>query len=192
MRRVILCISVALALCVSSWGQERPYEVTVQGSGFFSNDTKAPGLANKPTSSGGALFGFRLNATKWFALEVDYDYFRNSQKYFGAAAMTSVATNVHGVSGSVVFKIPTTWFLRPYALVGGAMMIFGPRSSLNDQMRGAFVYGGGFDVPLMKRVSLRTQYRGLVYSVPDFDINALRVDKLTHTAVPSLGFVFDF
>jgi hypothetical protein len=54
------------------------------------------------------------------------------------------------------------------------------------------VYGSGANVPLMKHVALRAQYREFVYKVPDFNVNQFKADKFTHAAVPSAGFVFTF
>jgi opacity protein-like surface antigen len=128
-------------------------------------------------------------------LEADYDYFRNSQKYVGTTTgLASVKTGMHAFSGYAVFKIPILFFLKPYTLVGGTMMMFEPHGThfLSDQTRPAFVYGGGIDVPLFKRVALRCQYRGFLYNVPDFDVNILGVANRTHTAVPSVGLVVTF
>jgi len=47
-----------------------------------------------------------------------------------------------------------------------------------------------FDVT--KNIGVRTEYRGLVYKVPDFTIDSLKLDKITHLAQPSVGFYFRF
>jgi len=73
-------------------------------------------------------------------------------------------------------------------------MVFDPRagSVSNEQTRGAFVYGGGVDVPVSRHFLVRAQYRGFVYKTPDFEQTSLKVDKYTHSAVPSAGLVFTF
>jgi hypothetical protein len=60
-------------------------------------------------------------------------------------------------------------------------MFFDPRggSISNQQTRGAFVYGVGFDVPMSKHFLVRAQYRGFVYKTPDFEMTSLKVDKYT-------------
>jgi opacity protein-like surface antigen len=58
--------------------------------------------------------------------------------------------------------------------------------------KGTFVYGGGADWPLLKHVTLRTEYRGLVYKAPDFGLRSLNTDAVTHTAQPSVGIAFHF
>lgn len=194
MKRFMICLSLVLSLCAASLAQEGRHEFTVQGSGFFTKETTNSGIKNSPTYSGGFLAGYRYNLTKSISFEADYDYFRASQKYLKTAGLTYVPTNTHAVTGSAVVKIPVSRVLKPYALVGGGELIFDPRDSvvLDKQARGTFVYGGGVDVPLMKHIALRGQYRGFVYKIPDFKMNQMNVDKFTHTAVPSAGFVFTF
>ena len=73
-------------------------------------------------------------------------------------------------------------------------MFFDPRggSVSNEQTRGAFVYGGGVDVPVSKHFLVRAQYRGFVYKTPDFEQTNIKVDQYTHSAVSSAGLVFTF
>jgi opacity protein-like surface antigen len=93
-----------------------------------------------------------------------------------------------------VVKLPEFKKVRPFALAGGGGIIFNPQDakSIETQARGAFVYGGGADVPITKHVALRAEYRGLVYKAPDFDRSDLKTDKFPHSAVPSAGLVFTF
>ena len=99
--------------------------------------------------------------------------------------------NVHAVTGTAIvklpsFKLPGVKIVSPFVLAGGGAMFFDPRQgSVNtEQTRGAFVYGGRFDVPMAKHVVFRAQYRGFVYKIPDFEMTSLKVDKYTHSAVP--------
>jgi hypothetical protein len=41
-------------------------------------------------------------------------------------------------------------------------------------------------------ISSCAQYRGFVYKIPDFEMTSLKVDKYTHSAVPSAGLVVTF
>jgi opacity protein-like surface antigen len=184
---------------ISSWAQEFRHEVTVQGSGFFNQETTAGGITNKPTNSGGMMAGYRFNLKNWLAVEGDYDYFRNSQKFLTNSETTFIPMNVHAATGTAIvklpsFKMPAVKIVSPFVLAGGGTMLFDPRggSGSKEQTRGAFVYGGGFDVPMAKHVALRAEYRGFVYKTPDFEMTSLKVDKYTHSAVPSAGLVFTF
>jgi outer membrane immunogenic protein len=198
MKRITVSGCILLLLSLSAWAQEVRQELTIQGSGFFPKETTESGIASKPTYSGGVLAGYRFNINGWLAVEGNYDYFRNSQKYSTSAGSAFVPTNVHAVTGLAVFKIPTSglmkYYLRPYALAGGGAMIFDPHdiNSVSKQTRGSFVYGAGADMPLAMHIAIRAEYRGFVYKVPDFGLSPLRVDKFTHAAVPSAGLVFTF
>jgi len=188
---------------ISSWAQEVRNEVTVQGSGFFNKQTTGSGITNEPTNSGGVMAGYRFNLKNWLAVEGDYDYFRNGQKFLTSSGTTFIPMNVHAATGTAIVKLPSfkmpskipgVKVVSPFVLAGGGAMFFDPRggSRSNQQTRGAFVYGGGFDVPMSKHFLLRAQYRGFVYKTPDFEVTSLKVDKYTHSAVPSAGVVFTF
>jgi len=193
MKRIVVMLSVMLALGSFVWAQEAKNEVTIQGDGFFTKDSTNKGVENNPTYSGGFLAGYRYNLNHRFALEADYDYFRNSQDYPKSGG-TDIKTNVSAITGAAVMKLPEFKKVRPFALAGGGGIIFDPHAakSIETQARGSFVYGGGADVPLMKHVALRAEYRGFVYKAPDFDRSDLKTDKFTHSAVPSAGLVFTF
>jgi outer membrane immunogenic protein len=184
---------------ISSSAQEVRNEVTVQGSGFFNKQTSGGGITNQPTNSGGVMAGYRFNLKSWLAAEGDYDYFWNSQKFLTSSGATSIPLNVHAATGTAIvklpsFKMPAVKIVSPFGLAGGGAMFFDPRggSVSTEQTRGAFVYGGGFDVPMSKHFLVRAQYRGFVYKTPDFEQTSLKVDKYTHSAVPSVGLVFTF
>ena len=184
---------------ISSWAQEVRNEVTVQGSGFFKKQTTAGGITDEATNSGGVMAGYRFNLKKWLAIEGDYDYFRNDQKFSASSGNASIPMNVHAMTGTAIvklpsFKMPAVKIVSPFVLAGGGAMFFDPRggSVTKEQTRGAFVYGGGVDVPISKHFLVRAQYRGFVYKIPDFEMTSLKVDKYTHSAVPSAGLVVTF
>jgi len=191
----LLFASIALA-------QELPrHEVSVQGTGFFTNDTTARGITQHTTDSGGLLVSYRYQLTRWLAGDGSYGYTRNSfQNSFGPGF--DIQTNVHQITGALVITAPESiGILKPFALAGGGVLKFdpiengftgiGPFGPLG-QNKGTFIYGGGTDVNFGKNVALRLEYRGLVYDRPDFGFGFLNVGKTTHTAQPSAGIVFRF
>jgi len=197
MKKLTELTIILIFFAIASWAQEVRQEVTVQGSGFLQKQTTNGGVINDPTNSGGVMAGYRFNLNRWLAVEGDYDYFRNHET-FESNGKTFIPLNVHGVTGVGVVKLPSVKAtgatrVSPFVLAGGGAMFFDPRQgSLNQQTRGAFVYGGGVDVPVSRHFLLRAQYRGFVYRIPNFDQASLRVDKYTHSAVPSVGLVFTF
>ena len=198
MKKLTELAIILILLAVSSWAQEVRNEVTVQGSGFFQKQTTNRGITNEPTNSGGVMAGYRFNLKNWLAVEGDYDYFRNHETFLSSGGTTFIPMNVQAATGTVIvklpaFKMPAVKIVSPFVLAGGGAMFFDPRrGSVSEQTRGAFVYGGGVDVPMSKHFLLRAQYRGFVYKIPDFEMARLKVDKYTHSAVPSAGLVFTF
>jgi opacity protein-like surface antigen len=94
---------------------------------------------------------------------------------------------------------PARFKISPYVLAEGGALVFDPTgnpfgsvSGAQRQSVGVFVYGAGADFPLVKHVSLRAEYRGLVYHAPDFGFSEVNTDKVTHAAQPSAGIVFRF
>jgi opacity protein-like surface antigen len=194
MKRVAGLAIIIFFLATSSWAQEIRRELTVQASGLFTKQTSESGLTNKPTNSAGVMAGYRFNLKRWLAVEGDYDYFRNDQKFAASSGTMVLPMNVHAATGVAVVKLPAFKRLSPFVLGGGGAMFFDPRggSITREQTRGAIVYGGGADLPMFRHVALRAQYRGFIYQTPDFENATLKMNKYTHSAVPSAGLVFAF
>jgi hypothetical protein len=87
--------------------QEVRNEVTVQGSGFFNKQTTGSGITYQPTNSGGVMAGYRFNLKNWLAVEGDYDYFRNGQKFLTSSGTTFIPMNVHAATGTAIVKLPS-------------------------------------------------------------------------------------
>jgi opacity protein-like surface antigen len=199
MKTLIVPAIILVLFGISSSAQEVRNEVTVQGSGFFQKQTTNGGITNEATNSGGVMAGYRFNLKSWLAVEGDYDYFRNHETFRSSSGTTFIPMNVHAATGMAIVKLPSfnmpaVKVVSPFVLAGGGALFFDPRSGpvSEEQTRGAFIYGGGVDVPMSKHFLLRAQYRGFVYKIPDFEMASLKVDKYTHSAVPSVGLVFRF
>jgi opacity protein-like surface antigen len=202
MRKMIFMIaSYALLLGASAVAQESRSEISLQGTGFFTKDTSGQGTTERSTNTGGLLVGYRYNINRWLAAEAVYGYDRNSQHYFGPGGSSVIQANIHEATGGFVVRVPAParFRLRPYVLAEGGALVFDPTGNrfgtvpgAQRQASGVFAYGGGVDYPLLSRVTLRAEYRGLVYSAPDFGLTALNTNTITHTAQPSAGIVFHF
>lgn len=200
LRKSVLISVLLITLGLFAGAQEPRSEVSVVGSGAFTNDSSGAGISQSATNAGGFSIGYRFNFNRWLAAEANYGYSRNTQNYFGSFGSAAIQTNVHITTGAFVLKLPSfadRW--RPYALVGGGALIFDPThtggalaTKPDTQAQGAFLYGGGIDFDLMRHLALRAEYRGYVYQAPNFDVGNLRHDATTHLAQPSAGIVFRF
>lgn len=194
-----------LSIAGSGVAQNLRSEISIQGTGNITRNSDNLDIPHEATKSGGFLAGYRYHLNSWFAVQGDYGYTRNTQKYFDPIfGFTAIQANVQQLTGEAVVTAPTSSRVRPYALAGVGGLFFRPTNSLNNsfvgvgnntgnnQTKAAFVYGGGVDFDLTRFVAFRAEYRGLVYKIPDFQIPGLASDAFTHTAQPSVGLVWRF
>ena len=193
-----LFVAVA-ASATSSFAQvEQHSQVTVQGTGLFTTSLKDQTPSYDATKSAGFLAGYSYQFNKYFGAEGNYGYSRNTQNYNALTGSTSLQSDIHQATGSLVWHIPTNIaHFRPYALGGGGVLVFNPTdkfvvSGADQQTKGTFVYGGGANFDITSKFGFRAEYRGLVYKAPDFQLNSLTIDKFTHLAQPSVGFYARF
>jgi opacity protein-like surface antigen len=199
-RSLFAVVAFVFLSAIAAISQEVRNEVSVQATGFFTKDSDGQGISNKTTQSGGILAGYRHRINHWFSAEANYGYNRNTQQYFMIGGASQIQADVHSVTGDIVVNLPFRFHkLLPYVLGGGGALIFSPTNNFggfvpgaDTQAQGAFVYGGGSDYGITRHMSLRAEYRGFIYKVPDFGLSNLSTDGWTHTALPSAGLVVRF
>jgi opacity protein-like surface antigen len=201
MRQIAMMLaSFALLLGANATAQESRSEISLQGTGFFTKDATGQGTTERSTNAGGFLIGYRYNFSRWLAADAVYGYDRNTQQYLGNG-LSRIQANIHQATGGFVVRVPAPARFRisPYLLAEGGALVFDPTGNsfgsvagAQRQATGVFAYGGGADFPIVKHVALRAEYRGLVYSAPDFGLSRLNTNTITHTAQPSAGIVFRF
>jgi len=169
-------------------------EVTVQGMGSFLKETTQDGIKQDATKTGGFLTGYRFYFTNHLGVEINYGYTLNTQRYLTPAGTTGIKSYSHETTGALVYRVPFKKF-NVFALAGAGAIVFNPKDmhGIDYQARAAFVYGGGADYSLTRRLFLRAEYRGLVYNSPSYNVAGLAgMDRTTHRAEPSMGLGFRF
>jgi outer membrane immunogenic protein len=194
-------IGLVLLSAISAMSQEIRNEVSIQGTGFFTKDSDGIGISQQSTKSGGVLAGYRYHINRWFSAEANYGYTGNTQQYFSSAGASRIQAGVHATTADIVVNLPFSLAgkVTPYVLGGAGALVFCPTNNAggfvmdaDTQAKGTAVYGGGVDYSVLRYVSLRAEYRGFVYKVPDFGVSTLNPDTWTHTAQPLAGLVFRF
>jgi len=169
-------------------------DATVQVFGSFVKTTADNGVQQGATNSGGVLASYRFFFSNSQGVEVNYGYSLNTQTYGLAAGPLGVKSNQHEVTAAYVYRHALRHF-TPFVEAGVGGLVFAPTDApgTSTQTRAAFVYGGGADFNVTKRIFVRAEYRGLVYNSPTFDLApALGADRVTHRAEPSIGFGYRF
>ena len=197
-KRAAVVVGILALVSITAIAQENRFEISVQGTGFFTKDTDGNGIQQHATDTGGFLLGYRYNINRWLAAEANYGYDRNTQMYFGGTG-ARVESNIHQITGSAVVKLPSFARLQPYALAGAGALMFDPTGNSGGSFAGAtletkaaFVYGVGAQYAFTRHFLLQAEYRGLVYKAPSFNLAGLNTDSWTHIAQPSAGIVFRF
>jgi opacity protein-like surface antigen len=206
-RSIVLSVVAVIFLFIgSAFAQDFRSEFSVQGTANIPKNSDNIDIPHHATQSGGFMLGYRYNLNRWFAVQGDYGWTRDTQKYFDPFfGETDIQANVHQLTGEAVITAPSTSRVRPYGLAGIGALFFRPTNSFsnfvnagvgnntdNNQTKPAFVYGGGVDFDLTRFVALRAEYRGFVYKIPDFQLPGLASDNFTHLAQPSIGLVWRF
>ena len=169
-------------------------EASVQAFGSFVKSSTENGVQQSATNSGGVLASYRFFFSNSHGVEINYGYSLNTQNYALAAGPLGVKSNQHEVTAAYVYRHALRHF-TPFVEAGLGGLVFNPTESpaASTQARLAFVYGGGADFNVTKRIFVRAEYRGLVYNSPTFDLaTALGADRITHRAEPSIGFGYRF
>jgi opacity protein-like surface antigen len=169
-------------------------DVAVQAFGSFVKSTTSDGVQQSATNSGGVLASYRFFFSNSHGVEVNYGYSRNTQSYGLAGGPLGVKADQHEVSAAYVYRHPLRGF-TPFVEAGVGALVFDPADApvIGSQTRAAFVYGGGADFNITKRIFARAEYRGFVYNSPTFDLApAMGLDRVTHRAEPSIGFGYRF
>ena len=122
-RKLLLtAFSAALLLSASNASAQEGHwqEVGLQGSGFFTKDSRTGGLNQHATDTGGLLVSYRYHFNRWLAADASYGYDRNTQQNFSSTAGASnVQANVHQATGALVVTVPRRVLkLSPYVLAG--------------------------------------------------------------------------
>jgi hypothetical protein len=118
-RSLFVTVSSMLLFAIAAMAQEVRNDVSVQGTGFFNEDSNSNGISRTTTKTGGSGSGIPLSHQWWLSAEANYGFDRNTQKYFSDAGQSRVQSDVHGVTADVVVNLPLHISkFSPYALAG--------------------------------------------------------------------------
>ena len=198
-----------LFLCICPMyllAQDSRADVSVGGQAVWPFNSSSDTVSIESSISGGGIASFRYHLRGHSSLEASYAYSRstfydtvNEQDVGGGSIFLSQQGSMHQFTGAYVYNFGSWKKIQPFVLGGGGLVLFRPISndtntlvSATSQGKGAILYGGGFDYPLMHAFSLRVQYRGLYLKAPDFYGAAVNATSRMMVAAPSAQLVYHF
>jgi outer membrane immunogenic protein len=169
-------------------GPENRSEAAVSFFGAFVKNTNQNGVHQTSSDSGGVLASYRFFFTNHHGVEANYGYTRNTVSYDFGLGPRGTQANQHEITGAYTLRFPMAR-ITPFVQAGVGGLFFAPTNIPGgEQGRVAFLYGGGADFNLSKRIFVRAAYRGLVFNSPTFNLlNNLGADRTTHQAEPTIG-----
>jgi len=218
MAKISGILTATLFLCAAALARDGHFDASVNVAGVFQNQASGNGITQSATYGANFFATFRVKFKEKHSLAFTYGRARDSQ-IFQSAYDYHVVTHIGEYSGAYMFNPLKTHGFEPFGTLGLALLRFSPQSTWVDlaevnnipnnvqtnlfatkQSQPALLYGLGVDykVPYGRWFSLRLQYRGFLYSNPDFKVtntsNAITFFSGTkgHMAEPSLGLVYRF
>jgi opacity protein-like surface antigen len=193
MKRNLLLI-LLLAPIFSAKLAHAQFDVNASLYGQFSGATNNNGVSESPQNSAGVMVGLRRYERPWRGYEVTYS-FNHANYDFSGTTLQSVLANAHTVTADYVVSFPFPGVgIRPFLLGGGGLVVIAPQGGGNGgtETKAVFSYGGGLDWRLVPHIGLRVQYRGLLYSAPEFTSAFSSTSNFTRTAEPMAGLYLKF
>lgn len=204
MKYTLVAGLLSLGLLVTgAYAQESNHnDITVSGFGVFERSSSGNGVNQSADNTGGVLGTYRHFFTDHQGIEVDYGFSRFDQQFSAPSAATpfsfGVPANMNEFTASYVYRHAVGHRLTPFVSAGTGALLFLPDTFTAGGATGTtfatpdFVYSGGADLAVSRRVSLRLGFRGHVFEAPDFGVATIRTNSVTHLAEPFAGLSFHF
>ena len=197
----LVCLCVSFAAAQEDVGH---FDVSFSWGAVFNkaSSSASNGVTVSPTNSGLILGTFRVRFNRMNGIEVNGARSDNSQIFVLGTTEYRAQTSVTEYTGAYVLSPFHFERIEPFLLAGGGALRFYPSNqyingnpsffSAAQQTSMAFLYGGGVDYRVWKRLGLRLQYRGLIYKEPTFHVTQFFSGAKGHMAEPSIGIVLNF
>jgi len=199
MKKTML-LGVLMLSAAAGYAQESRQDVSFSGTGLFSPTIH--GAANVKQSATGALgllLSYRYMVTPRSALEVNYSFAQNSEKYSTSfEPYARIHAREQEVTGAYVYSLNFKRY-SPFAEVGIGTLIFTPvldnGTNLLDtkSTKGiAGLAGGGFAYELSPSFDIRVEYRAYLTKTPSFGESNFQTNRYEIISAPAIGVAYHF
>jgi outer membrane immunogenic protein len=212
MKKMML-LGVLLLSAAAGYGQESRQDVSFSGTGFFGPQiTGAGGIQQNSTGSLGLLTSYRYMLTPHSALELNYSFTQNQQRYVistntGNSPGVTLPAYAQGqrihsreqeITGAYVYNLNFKRF-SPFLEVGVGGLIFSPIRDFKTQALdtkqntniGA-LFGGGVAYELSPSWDIRAEYRGFLVKSPNYGIGDFKANRYEIFSIPAIGVAYHF
>ncbi len=200
MKKMML-LGVLMLSAAAGYGQESRQDVSFSGAGIVFGPTihGAANVTQSSTSALGLLLSYRYMLTPRSALELNYGFGQNSQKY-----STSFEPNarIHArqqeISAAYVYSLNFKRY-SPFAEIGVGSMIFTPILDNGTNLLGTKstkgiggIGGAGLAYELSPSFDIRVEYRAFLTKAPNFGQSNFSTNRYEIISMPTVGIAYHF
>lgn len=199
MKKILLSLALLSFSAVAGFAQESRQDVSLSLAGLIPPHV----VGNTVQQDGtigiyGILGSYRYMLTPRSALEMNYQYNQDVQKYVTSFNSIRVHTRYQEISGAYVYNFTFRNF-NPFLEAGIGGYIFGPikdkKTTDLDAKQSTNIgalYGGGIAYELSPSWDIRVEYRGIVMKAPNFGLSDYRTNRYYNINNPVIGVAYHF
>ena len=199
MKKTML-LGVLMLSAAVGYGQESRQDVSISGTGIFGPTIHgAANVDQGMTGALGALLSYRFMLTPRSALEINYSFAQDQQKY---ATSFEPYARIHSrqqeVSAAYIFGMTFKRY-NPFVEAGVGTIIFTPvldnkTNLLNTKgSKGpGGLFGGGLAYELSPSFDVRVEYRAFLTKTPNFGETNFSTNRYEIISIPAVGVAYHF
>jgi outer membrane immunogenic protein len=198
MKKILLSLALLSISATAGFAQESRQDVSASITGLIPPHVVGNTVQQDATLGYGALGSYRYMLTPRSALEANYQYVQDVQKYVTSFNSVRLHTRFQEVSAAYVYNF--TWRnFNPFVEAGIGGYLFGP---IVDQKTTQFnakrstnigaLYGAGIAYELSPSWDIRAEYRGIVVKAPDLGLDQYRTNRYYNINNPVIGVAYHF
>jgi outer membrane immunogenic protein len=202
MKKTML-LGVLMLSAAAGYAQESRQDVSFSGTGIFAPTIHgANDVVQSSTGALGLLMSYRYMLTPKSALELNYGFAQNNQKFlYQGITNYRIHSRQQEFSAAYVYSLNFKRF-NPFVEAGGGAMFFTPvldagTERLDTKLTKGIgaLFGGGLAYELSPSFDIRVEYRGFLVKAPFFGENGalnLDVNRFEVISTPSVGVAYHF
>ena len=184
----------------AGYAQESRQDVSFSGTGIFGPTVHGAGnVQQSMTGALGLLLSYRYMVTPRSALEANYSFAQDNQKYFVSfEPYARIHSRQQEATVAYVYSLNLKRF-SPFAEVGVGTLIFTPVLDNGTNLLGtksskgvAGLFGGGLAYELSPSFDIRVEYRGFVTKTPSFGETNFNANRYEVISMPTIGVAYHF
>jgi opacity protein-like surface antigen len=201
MKKMMVFVGL-LFLATAAFAQESRQDISLSGIAVADPQVYGNTVTQTSTISGGFLASYRYMVTPRSALEVNYGWAHNSQKFstgvLGYYSPVYVHTRQQEMTGAYVYTRNYRNF-NPFVEIGIGALIYTPLSDYGTQQLDlkqntnvGGLAGAGLAYEISPSFDIRLEYRGFLAKAPTFNSPTFKTNRYEWSSIPAIGIAYHF